>query len=79
MTFTVLSNTLQPTTLLMIPTSSMSRNPSKNLEMFFIKVTSVVSAKPSGGAKKAAVASSRSDPHAADKEMCRSLIVLCES
>jgi len=42
-------------------------------------VTSVVSARPSGGAKKAAVASSRSDPHAADKEMCRSLIVLCES
>lgn len=47
-------------------------------------VTSVVS-RPvvvSGGAKKAAVPSSNSrasDPHAADKEMCRSLIVLCDS
>lgn len=48
-------------------------------------VTSVVSSRPvvvSGGAKKAAVTSSNSrasDPHAADKEMCRSLIVLCDS
>jgi len=42
-------------------------------------VTSVVSARPSGGAKKVAVASNRSDPHASDKEMCRGLIVLCES
>lgn len=44
------------------------------------KNTSLAVARPaSGGAKKAATSSSRVDPHAAEKEICRSLIVLCES
>jgi len=44
------------------------------------KNTSVVASRPSyGGAKKQAVSSNRVDPHAAEKEICRSLIVLCES
>jgi len=44
------------------------------------KNTSVVASRPSyGGAKKQAVSSNRVDPHAAEKEICRSLIVLCQS
>jgi len=44
------------------------------------KNTSFAVARPtSGGAKKVATTSTRVDPHAVEKEICRSLIVLCES
>jgi len=39
-----------------------------------------VSSKPTGGAKKdPTLTTTKNDPHAAEKEICRSLIVLCES